>query len=280
MRSPFVAFEAAGGLRSCRAPDVAPIRNAFAEAILAVVAEARALLVIADIGGYTQYMKMHRIGLAHAEANTARLLEAVIDAVPHLDLIEIEGDAAFLVDRRPGDGAADAVMQAAQAMHRSFHREQAKMIAANLCSCAGCIAAGELRLKCIGHVGDVAEQTIRDRTKLVGVDVILAHRLLKNAVPVEEYVLLSEELYGSSEDELRSRASSVEQDLEGLGQVRAYFVDLRELSEPLPPVPGPRLGTRIAVTLRTIMGGAPYVFGLRRLPSRAVPAQDARLTID
>jgi len=244
------------------------------------MAEARALLVIADIGGYTHYMKMHRIGLAHAEANTSRLLEAVIDAVPHLELIEIEGDAAFLADRRPGDGGADAVARAAQAMHRAFHQEQAKMMAANLCSCAGCIAVGKLRLKCIGHVGDVAEQTIRDRTKLVGVDVILAHRLLKNAVPVEEYILLSEELYDSSEDELRRRASVVDQDLEGLGRVRAYFVDLRELAEPLPPVVGPRLGTRIAVTLRTIMGGAPYVVGLRRLPSRAARAQDAISTTD
>jgi uncharacterized protein DUF2652 len=230
--------------------------------------DARALLVIADIGGYTRYMKMHRIGLAHAEANTSRLLEAVIDAVPHLELIEIEGDAAFLADRRPGDDAADAVTRAALAMHSAFHQEQARLIAANLCSCAGCVAVGKLRLKCVGHVGRVAEQTIRERTKLVGVDVILVHRLLKNAVPVEEYLLLSEELYRTSGDEIRSHANSVEQELEGLGSVRAYFVDLGTMVEPLPPVP--RLGpaTRIAVTMQTILGGAPYVMGLRRLPPR------------
>jgi hypothetical protein len=40
----------------------------------------RALLLIADIGGYTDYMRAHRMSLAHAEVNTARLLEAVIDA--------------------------------------------------------------------------------------------------------------------------------------------------------------------------------------------------------
>lgn len=107
-----------------------------------------------------------------------------------------------------------------------FHQEQTRMIAANLCGCAGCVACGKLRLKCVGHVGQVAEQTIREHTKLVGVDVILVHRLLKNAVPVEEYVLLSEELYGTSDNEIRSRASSVDQELEGLGRVRAYFVDL------------------------------------------------------
>jgi hypothetical protein len=232
------------------------------------MADPRALLLIADIGGYTQYMKMHRIGLAHAEANTGRLLEAVIDAVPHLELIEIEGDAAFLADRRPGADAAAAVKRAAVAMYSAFHQEQARMVAANLCSCAGCVAAGTLRLKCVGHVGEVAEQTIRDRTKLVGVDVILVHRLLKNAVPVEEYILLTEELFGASDDEIQERASSVDQELEGLGLVRAYFVELAEIAEPLPAVPPPGPVARIACTMQTMMAGAPYVMGFRRLPPR------------
>ncbi len=57
------------------------------------------LLLIADIGGYTDYMRTHRMSLAHAEVNTARLLEKVIDAAPDFELIEIEGDAAFLSRR-------------------------------------------------------------------------------------------------------------------------------------------------------------------------------------
>ena len=60
------------------------------------MAPVRTLLLIADIGGYTEYMRSHRMSLAHAEVNTGRLLEKVIDAVPDFDLIEIEGDAAFL----------------------------------------------------------------------------------------------------------------------------------------------------------------------------------------
>jgi hypothetical protein len=231
------------------------------------MASSRALLVIADIGGYTRYMKMHRIGLAHAQTNMARLLEAVVDAVPDLDLIEIEGDAAFLAKTRPGDGTASAARRAALAMHRAFHEEQQKMVAANLCRCAGCRTVGTLRLKCVAHVGDVAEQTIRDRTKLVGVDVILVHRLLKNEVPVEEYVLLSEELYGSGEEVGSARA--IDQELEGLGRVRAYFLDLEDITEPLPPAPPPSLAKRLGITLRTVQGGAPYVMGLRRLPRRA-----------
>jgi hypothetical protein len=40
----------------------------------------RALLLIADIGGYTEYMQSHRTTLGHAEAATRRLLEKVVDA--------------------------------------------------------------------------------------------------------------------------------------------------------------------------------------------------------
>jgi hypothetical protein len=228
------------------------------------MAESRALLLIADIGGYTKYMTLHRLGLAHAQANIARLLEAVIDAAPDLELIEIEGDAAFFASpQKAGEGAAAAsgAKELAVAMHRAFHERQERMVTGNLCSCAGCVQAGELKLKCVAHVGDVAEQTIRNRKTLAGVDVILVHRLLKNAVPVPEYVLLSEDLYrGGTVGEARE----VEQELEGLGSVRAYFVDLGEAAEALPPVEAPGLGTRLGETLGVMGRGMPYLLGLRR----------------
>ena len=67
-----------------------------------------ALLVIADIGGYTAFMKAHKKSLAHAQDVVARLLEAVIDAAPNLTLLEIEGDAAFFY-AWPQDGAGCGV---------------------------------------------------------------------------------------------------------------------------------------------------------------------------
>src|SRR5919112_2047680 len=60
------------------------------------MATQRALLLIADIGGYTEYMQYHRSMLGHAEAATRRLLDKIVGAARGFDLIEIEGDAAFL----------------------------------------------------------------------------------------------------------------------------------------------------------------------------------------
>src|SRR5829696_4019684 len=102
------------------------------------MASSLALLVIADIGGYTDYMGSHRMSLAHAEANTARLLEKVINAARDFDLIEIEGDAAFLSrqDALDSDATVAATVQAVVSMHRAFHIERQHVVT-NLCPCDG-----------------------------------------------------------------------------------------------------------------------------------------------
>ena len=46
----------------------------------------RALLVIADVGGYTRFMRLHRISIAHAQENVARLLSQVQRMVDHASL--------------------------------------------------------------------------------------------------------------------------------------------------------------------------------------------------
>ena len=156
------------------------------------------------------------------------------------------------------------------AMHRAFHLER-QYVATNLCPCNGCTQANNLKLKFVAHVGEVATQTIRQRRKLVGIDVILVHRLLKNPVEVPEYVLLSEELYRTGET-LRCPVPRTRcpQDLEGIGPVRAYFVDVADLAGSLPPLPDPSLLGRLGRTLAVAGSGMPYMLGLRR--RRRTPA--------
>ena len=206
----------------------------------------RSLLLIADIGGYTEYMRFHRMSLAHAEVNTGRLLEKVIDAVPGFELIEIEGDAAFLAleaDNLDSDETVALTLDAAMAMHRAFHLER-QYVATNLCPCDGCTQANNLKLKFVAHIGEVATQTIRERRKLVGIDVILVHRMLKNPVKVPEYLLLSDELFHTTTTPMPGPAHEVSQDLEGIGRVRSYFVNVAE-------VPGARHGRAGAIPART-----------------------------
>lgn len=217
--------------------------------------------MIADIGGYTRFMRLHRLSLAHAQDVTGRLLNAVVDAVPQLDLVEVEGDAGFFY--RPGAEPGSAI-ELALAMHRAFHEKQARLVALNMCSCDGCIQAGQLKMKVVAHIGEVATQTVARRKKLVGVDVIAVHRMLKNDVPVPEYVLLSEAVWGGTTSDLRGRARGLEQDLEGLGTTQLYWLDIDEFPSRAPPAPAPGLPRRMLATMGVGLRAFPYLIGARR----------------
>jgi len=234
------------------------------------MATRRALLLIADIGGYTEYMQFHRSILGHAEAATTRMLGKVVDAARDFDLIEIEGDAAFLSRSADGEATIGSMNDAVVAMHRAFHHER-RYVATNLCPCDGCTQADNLKLKFVAHVGEVATQTIRDRRKLVGIDVILVHRLLKNSVPAPEYVLCSEELYRAGGASLSERMQEAAQELEGIGAVRTYFADMADVAGPLPPAPQPRVLARLGRTFSVAGRGMPYMVGLRRRRREATP---------
>ncbi|WP_344714212.1 DUF2652 domain-containing protein [Microbacterium terregens] len=120
--------------------------------------------------------------LAHAEVNTARMLDRMIRAARGFDLVEIEGDAAFLsrpAGARDPDTTITDILQVAVAMHRAFHIER-QYVATNLCPCGGCREAGNLTLKVVAHVGEVATQTIR------GADQTRRHRRDPRASPAEE----------------------------------------------------------------------------------------------
>ena len=234
----------------------------------------RALLLIADIGGYTEYMQFHRSILGHAEAATSRMLGKVVDAARGFDLIEIEGDAAFMSREADGlDSAATlaTVTEAAVAMHRAFH-EQRRLIELNMCPCGSCTQTSELKLKFVAHVGEVATQTIKRRRKLVGMDVIHVHRMLKNPVQVPEYVLVSEDLYRNGGTAPAEPAmQEIAQDLEGIGPVRTYFMDVEDIAAPLGPLPDPSWPQRIGGTFGMVGRGLPHIIRRRR-PREAAPA--------
>lgn len=221
----------------------------------------RALLLLADIAGYTEFMRLHRLNLAHSQEITQRLLESMLDAVPALRLVEVEGDALFL---SAPHGSRQELLASALAMYQAFHTKQQWMVAHNLCVCDACRQIGKLNVKFVAHLGDVVPQRIRDTEKLVGVDVITVHRMLKNDVPAAEYILMSETLYQDLDPQLRGRAEPVEQELEGLGTMRLYFVELGDPPIELPEAPEPGLPARIRETLG---------LGLRAFPRVLVPGR-------
>jgi Protein of unknown function (DUF2652) len=225
----------------------------------------RALLVIGDIGGYTRFMRLHRLSLAHAQENTTRLLEAMIDAAPRLELVGIEGDAAFLYVPEPADEeVASSIAAVAAEIHRAFHVEQARIGELTLCPCDACHQIGQLTVKVVAHLGDVVEQTVRGHTSLAGPDVILVHRMLKNSVPIDEYVLMTEPVFERSEPAVRDGATAIEEELEALGSERLYYVELAAIAGAPSPEPTKTVARRLALTGGQVVRAVPYLAGLKR----------------
>jgi hypothetical protein len=227
----------------------------------------RVVMLIADIGGYTDYMQFHRSVLGHAEAATTRMLDKVVHAARGFDLIEVEGDAAFLsrdIDGMDGRETLNVVTGSVVALHRAFHAER-RLIQLNMCPCGSCKKTSALKLKFVAHVGEVATQTIKRRKNLVGPDVIYVHRLLKNPVEVPEYLLVSDELFrnggaGSSEVAMQE----IPLDLEGIGQVRSHYVGVGDLGAPLSDLSDPSWPRRVGATFAKVGRGIPYAIGRQR----------------
>ena len=227
----------------------------------------RALLLIADIGGYTRFMKVHRVNLAHAQDIVARLLEAVIDAArPQLKLSKLEGDAALFyapydtADARKRAGLAERIAS----IHAAFAQRRQELVDARMCNCDSCLQAGQLKLKFVTHLGEIAFQKVHRLIELAGMDVILVHRLLKNNVPLPEYVLMTEPVLEELDPGLRPHATAQEEELEGIGATRTFYVDVVRIAPALPaPRPRPlwrRLWELIKMNVRVL----PFVSGVKQ----------------
>lgn len=157
-------------------------------------------LLLADISGYTRFVKIHRASILHAEEIVTELMEAVLDAAsPPLILNKLEGDAAFLYAPATTETPEEsgAIFQQVWGLFQAFKTRQQALIKAGEggCFCEACCNIGELKLKAILHYGQAVIKQVHQQEELAGKEVILAHRLLKNSLGTREYVLTTEDFY-------------------------------------------------------------------------------------
>jgi uncharacterized protein YndB with AHSA1/START domain len=139
-----------------------------------------ACFLIADISGYTSYLA--GVELDHAQDIIADLMNTVVKCLrPPFRLAKFEGDAAFLYavgDKFDGSLIQDAIESA----YFTFRKRLRNIEQATSCKCKACHGMQQLDLKFAAHHGDFIRQRMGGRDELAGRDVILVHRLLKNAV--------------------------------------------------------------------------------------------------
>lgn len=189
---------------------------------------AHGCLVIADLGGYTRYLS--GVELEHSADVLADLLQTVIDSLaPNFRVAKVEGDAVFVYDEGEADGSvlADALSGA----YLAFMRRRRTVVQLTTCGCDACRSIGDLGLKIVAHRGDYATHDIAGGAELVGREVILVHRLLKNELTertgIRDYVVYTDALIKELElepDLLGWQPQS--ENYEDVGEVGIHIDDL------------------------------------------------------
>ena len=223
----------------------------------------KVVVLIADIGGYTHFIRAHKTSLVHADLIVHELLESVVKASRGgFQLSKLEGDAAFLFAGE--DQAPEDLAPVFAEMHRAFHATQQKIDKNQTCGCAACVGAEGLKLKIVAHRGEALVRKIRRTNELTGECVIAVHRMLKNEVPLREYVLMSEEVAQTTSPKWQGKLVAGRLPMEGFGDFPTAYLDLRDLAGEVPPAVRRPWPVRIMTNLWHGILALPYRLGLKQ----------------
>ena len=171
-------------------------------------------LFIPDISGFTKFVKSTEI--SHSKHIIEELISIIItQGKKSFEVAEVEGDAVFLY--KEAKMSPEELIENAKRIFVAFHKHLKSYEHNRICECGACTSAVDLKLKFIVHSGDISLANYgTGASKPFGDAVIVAHRLLKNQVPMDEYILLTDHF--TKESELQLDGDGALQD-ESLGEI-------------------------------------------------------------
>lgn len=187
-------------------------------------------LLIADITGYTWYLSASE--LEHAQDTLTELLGLLVDHTrPPLLISRLAGDAviSYALDDHFFQG--QTFVEIIEDTYVAFRQAIELMVMNNTCRCNACANVSKLDLKFFLHFGRFGIQRIGDHDELVGSEVNLIHRLLKNSVTAKSgfraYVLYTEAVIKQLDaEDLLASMTPHHESYEHLGQVKVWVQDL------------------------------------------------------
>ena len=199
-----------------------------------------AIILIPDISGFTDFTSTTEID--HSAHIITELLEIIADSnETGFTLAEIEGDAVLFYRKGEPLQQKQLVDQCLN-MFSNFHRQLMTIERDTVCQCGACQSASNLTLKFIVHFGYIKEVKVAQFVKATGVDMIIAHRLLKNNVDSDEYVLITEpccKAVGHSDPIATLQWSKSSQSYDAIGNVDFEFATLTDYKAQISPPPAP-----------------------------------------
>ncbi len=154
---------------------------------------------IPDITGFTKFItSTDDTEFAHRVITKA--LNKVASAnILEMNIAEIEGDAIFFykTGRLP---AIQKVAKQCTLIHTTFHAAVNGFEQSDPELYKKYLSKNQLGIKIVVHHGHISLAKINGRTKLMGEDVILVHKLLKNSIEDPCYILLTNQYLDKLKD--------------------------------------------------------------------------------
>ncbi len=207
-------------------------------------------LLIADITGYTAYLSASE--LEHAQGILSTLLELLIEHTrPPLIISRLAGDAVISYGLEEKSPLGQTFVELIEDTYVAFRRAIELMVLNNTCQCNACANVSTLDLKFFVHYGTFGLQRLGEHDELVGSDVNLIHRLLKNRVTEQTgcraYTLYTEAaLQHMGLEDMCAKMTPHTEAYEHLGEVKSWVQDMHSVWEQK------RAATRIAIPAERI----------------------------
>jgi uncharacterized protein YndB with AHSA1/START domain len=194
-------------------------------------------LLLADISGYTSFVA--RTELEHSHEILSDLLGVICEKIESLLTIhKLEGDAVFAYIPESKVTRGDTLLELVESTYVAFRDRQVSIKRATTCTCNACRNIPSLDLKFIVHHGEYILQQVRGIREMIGSDVNLIHRLLKNKVSEvtgwRAYLMLTGQCLARMQVNLEDAHIQMEE-YEHVGEIKTFNVNLhqryRELAE-------------------------------------------------
>lgn len=181
-------------------------------------------LFIPDISGFTQFVNSTEI--EHSTHIIEELINLIVDeGSKDFEMAEIEGDAVFFY-KKDSHMTPALVLDSAKRIFTAFHKHLLLYENKRICNCGACTQAVDLKLKFVVHSGQIELAQFREgRAKPFGSPVIAIHRMLKNDVQSDEYIILSDDFIAGAEMESLDKSAIEDSDL---GEVRFGYKHIAE----------------------------------------------------
>jgi len=189
--------------------------------------------VLTDISGYTEFLTKSE--LDHAQDALQNLFDAQLAHIKYPFVISgFRGDAIFMYVPDVHFCEPQSFLEALENLYFVFADTLRQMIQNTTCLCRACQNIGKLDLKMVVHYGEYALQKLGEREELLGADVIVPHRMLKNHViertGIKSYALFSEAAAEASNlSRLAYPLISHSEIYEHIGEVNMQVLDLHKV---------------------------------------------------